>query len=132
MFYTSQGRMRLTDSRYKNDMYPVDTSCDCYTCKILRERMCITCSRLAILSATLATIHNLTWFAKFMATCVKVLSRDGLKSIENGYMKFIHRLQEHLTILSQKLFHHLQTRIHNDQGTKKTPQVPSKTFLQQA
>ena len=53
MFYTDAGRIRMTDKRFRTDMYPPDTACSCYTC-----------SRFA---ATLATIHNLTWYAHFMA-----------------------------------------------------------------
>lgn len=68
MFYTSQGRIRLTDRRYRNDMYPPDVSCDCYTCTNFTRAYLNHLFRVGeILGATLATIHNLTWFAKFMA-----------------------------------------------------------------
>ena len=68
MFYTSQGRLRITDSRYRNDMYAPDSSCSCYTCSNFTRAYLHHLFKIGeILSATLATIHNLTWFANFMA-----------------------------------------------------------------
>ncbi len=67
MFYTSTGRMRITDRRYRNDMYPPDTSCRCYTCTRFTRAYLNHLFRVGeILGASLATIHNLTWFAAFM------------------------------------------------------------------
>ncbi len=89
MFYTSQGRIRMTDSRYRNDMYPPDTSCSCYTCKNFTRAYLHHLFKIGdILSATLATIHNLTWFAKFMA--------DMRQSIIEGkfeeYRQWVHQV----------------------------------------
>ena len=68
LFYTSQGRIRITDTKYRSDMYPPDTSCSCYTCTNFTRAYLNHLFRTGeILSATLTTIHNLTWFAKFMA-----------------------------------------------------------------
>lgn len=66
--YTNKGRIRLTDQRYRKDMYPVDTSCDCYTCKNFSRAYLHHLFRVGeVLSATLSTLHNLHWFASFMA-----------------------------------------------------------------
>lgn len=68
MFYTSAGRIRITDRRYRNDMYPPDTTCTCTTCTKFTRAYIHHLFRVGeILGATLATIHNLTWFANFMA-----------------------------------------------------------------
>ena len=68
MFYTNVGRIRITDKRYRADMYPPDTSCGCYTCRSFTRAYLNHLFRVGeILGATLATIHNLTWFAGFMA-----------------------------------------------------------------
>jgi len=89
MFYTSAGRIRMTDSRFRNDMYPPDTSCSCYTCTNFTRAYLHHLFRIGdILSATLATIHNLTWFAKFMA--------DMRESIVQGkfeeYRSWVHNV----------------------------------------
>ncbi|MCA9517995.1 MAG: tRNA guanosine(34) transglycosylase Tgt, partial [Myxococcales bacterium] len=31
--YTFQGRIRITHQRYRRDAYPIDTACQCYTCR---------------------------------------------------------------------------------------------------
>jgi queuine tRNA-ribosyltransferase len=68
MFYTDVGRIRVTDRRYRSDMYAPDTSCDCYTCSRFTRAYLHHLFRVGeILAASLATIHNLTWYARFMA-----------------------------------------------------------------
>lgn len=67
MFYTDAGRIRMTDKRYRTDMYPPDTSCTCYTCSNFTRAYLNHLFRVGeILAASLATIHNLTWFASYM------------------------------------------------------------------
>lgn len=67
MFYTDVGRIRMTDSRFRSDMYPPDTQCDCYTCTRFTRAYLHHLFRVGeILAASLTTIHNLTWFARFM------------------------------------------------------------------
>jgi len=66
--YTGRGRLRLTDRRFRNDFYPIDTSCSCYTCTHFTRAYLNHLFRVGeILSATLASIHNITWFHAFMA-----------------------------------------------------------------
>lgn len=68
MLYTTVGRMRITDKRYRSDMYPIDTSCGCYTCTHFTRAYVHHLFRVGeILGTTLATVHNLHWFADFMA-----------------------------------------------------------------
>ena len=67
IFYTSSGRIRMTDSRYRSDLYPPDPTCDCYTCRNHSRAYLNHLFRINdILSATLTTVHNLHWFASFM------------------------------------------------------------------
>ena len=94
IFYTSQGRIRMTDSRFKSDMYPPDTSCRCYTCTNFTRAYLHHLFKIGeILGATLATIHNLTWFAHFM---------DGMRQsiIEKRFAKYrdwVHRVYPEAT-----------------------------------
>jgi len=68
MFYTHGGRLRITDRRFRTDMYPPDTQCSCYTCSRFTRAYLHHLFRVGeILGATLATIHNLTFYAEFMA-----------------------------------------------------------------
>ena len=68
MFYTSAGRIRITDKRFRTDMYPPDPMCRCTTCTQFTRAYLNHLFRVGdVLGATLVTIHNLTWFATFMA-----------------------------------------------------------------
>ncbi|MFZ5478455.1 MAG: tRNA guanosine(34) transglycosylase Tgt, partial [Myxococcota bacterium] len=68
VFYTTVGRIRVTDTRFRKDMYPPDTSCSCYTCTHFTRAYLHHLFRVGeVLGATLATIHNIAWFAQFMA-----------------------------------------------------------------
>jgi queuine tRNA-ribosyltransferase len=57
--YTRDGRVNITNAKYKTEFTPFDATCDCYTCQNF------TCAYLhhlfkgdELLSNTLATIHN--------------------------------------------------------------------------
>ena len=62
MFYTDRGRLRVTDSRYKRDMYPPDSNCGCYTCTTFSRGYLHHLFKVGeVLGATLTTLHNLYW-----------------------------------------------------------------------
>ena len=77
LLYTFQGRLRVTQGRYKRDGYPPDTSCRCYTCQnYSRAYLNHLFSIGEPLALTLSTIHNLTFFYDLM---------EGIRnSIESG------------------------------------------------
>ncbi|PKN54985.1 MAG: tRNA guanosine(34) transglycosylase Tgt, partial [Deltaproteobacteria bacterium HGW-Deltaproteobacteria-14] len=75
--YTFQGRMRITHQKYRRDAYPIDTVCGCYTCRTFsRAYLHHLFSIGEILGATLATIHNLTFYADLMAR-IRTALADG-------------------------------------------------------
>jgi queuine tRNA-ribosyltransferase len=66
--YTTHGRVRITDQRYRSDMYPIDKACTCYTCKGFTRAYLNHLFRVGeVLASALCTIHNLAFFADFMA-----------------------------------------------------------------
>jgi queuine tRNA-ribosyltransferase len=84
VLYTSQGRIRITDRRYRHDMYPIDTSCDCGTCSRFTRAYVHHLFRVGeILGTTLATVHNIHWFHRFM--------RDMRQSIIDGQFETFRR-----------------------------------------
>jgi len=58
--YTRQGKINITNAKYKKDFNPLEEDCGCYTCK---SYTCAYISHLfrgkEMLAATLASIHNL-------------------------------------------------------------------------
>lgn len=65
--YSFQGRLRVTNSRYRRDSYPIDTACTCYTCsRFSRAYLHHLFNVGEVLGATLCTIHNLAFFKDLM------------------------------------------------------------------
>ncbi|MEZ6197200.1 MAG: tRNA guanosine(34) transglycosylase Tgt [Planctomycetota bacterium] len=65
--FTRTGRVRIGDKKYRKDRYPVDTKCDCYTCRhytraILRHLHYAG----ETLYDTLASIHNIHFYQDLM------------------------------------------------------------------
>mgnify|MGYP001037722565 CR=1 FL=1 len=64
--FTSQGKISIKRSEYKDDSSSLDPECDCYTCKNYTKaylRHLYMCRE--ILSMRLNTIHNLYFYAQF-------------------------------------------------------------------
>lgn len=75
--FTSQGRISIKRSEYKDDSSPLDPECDCYTCRNYSRaflRHLYMCRE--ILSMRLNTIHNLYFYGKFFS--------EMRESIEKG------------------------------------------------
>ena len=67
VMYTSRGRIRVTDRRYRHDMYPVDKDCDCYSCRTFTRAYLHHLFKVGdVLGTTLASIHNIHWFQNYM------------------------------------------------------------------
>ena len=66
--FTRRGRIRMNHRRYRRDMYPIDTSCDCYACKTFsRAYVHHLYAANEILSAILGAIHNVRFYQRLMA-----------------------------------------------------------------
>lgn len=63
LFYTSEGRLRITESKFRLSKKPVDPKCACYTCKnFTRAYLHHLFKTKELTGKTLATIHNLTYY----------------------------------------------------------------------
>ncbi len=75
--FTNRGKIRLTHKNYKRDFYPVEPNCTCYTCRnFTRAYLHHLFNANEVLSAILASIHNVHFYLHMMA--------DVRQSIENG------------------------------------------------
>lgn len=87
--YTWGGRIRLTDRRFRNDHYPIDPSCGCYTCTHFSRAYLNHLLRVGeVLSATLCSIHNIAWFQTFMAD----MRTSILEGRFEAYRKRVHEV----------------------------------------
>jgi queuine tRNA-ribosyltransferase len=89
--FTSQGLLKLRNSRYKDDLAPVDQNCTCYTCKNFSRSYLHHMDKCKeMLGAQLNTIHNLHYYQALMA--------DLRSAIEHGtlaaFAKTFHEQQQ--------------------------------------
>jgi len=65
--FTSQGDIKIRNSRYKTDTQPLDPHCHCYTCQHFSRAYLHHLQRInEILGARLNTIHNLHYYLTLM------------------------------------------------------------------
>jgi len=75
--YTSTGVLKIRNSKYKDDIRPVDENCGCYTCKNYSRaylRHLDKCKE--ILSSRLNTIHNLYYYQQLMRDIRSAIEED--------------------------------------------------------
>ena len=78
--YTSNGEIKIRNSKHKNDFDPLDDTCSCYTCSNFTKSYLHHLDKTKeILGSTLNTIHNLHFYQKLM--------RDLRLAIETGTLQ---------------------------------------------
>ncbi len=90
--YTRYGLLRIRNSRYRDDMRPIDESCACYTCKRYSRsylRHLDKCGE--ILGVRLNTIHNLHYYQALMSELRQAISNCRL----DEYTREFYCLQSH-------------------------------------
>lgn len=86
MLFTSQGRLVIKNSRYQNDLKPVDESCDCYTCRnYSRAYLRHLYMAREILASHLNTIHNLHYFVNLMGDMRKAIEEDHFEEFRKYF-----------------------------------------------
>ena len=88
--FTSEGIKRIRNAKYTNDKSPIDSNCQCYTCKnfsISYIKHLDRCNE--ALAARLMTIHNVYFYQNLMRqlrTAIVNSSLDELiNQLENDY-----------------------------------------------
>ena len=83
--FTFTGKINLHNAKYKEDFTPIDSECDCYTCKNFTKayvRHLLTCNETN--AGRLLSIHNLRFLIK--------LTEDAREAIkENKYDEFVEK-----------------------------------------
>ncbi|MCA9771418.1 MAG: tRNA-guanine transglycosylase, partial [Myxococcales bacterium] len=86
LLFTSRGKLKLTQARFKDDGAPVDAACACYTCRSGFSRAYLRHLHQSreILGAILATLHNLHYYLGLMAEIRSAIAAGS-------YLTFQHR-----------------------------------------
>ncbi len=93
--FTRYGKIRIKNSRYAEDMRPIDPSCDCSTCRNY-SRAYLRHLFLAkeLLVYRLNSIHNLYYYQCLMEEIRKAVQADAFNEFYNEFYKNLNALEE--------------------------------------
>lgn len=78
--FTSEGVVRIRNSRYTRDTAPLDPACGCYTCRHYSRAYLRHLDKAGeILGSRLNTIHNLHYYQQLMADLRAAIEREALE-----------------------------------------------------
>ena len=82
--FTSQGVVKIRNSRYKTDTTTLDAACACYTCQHYSRAYLHHLDKChEILGAHLNTVHNLHYYQTVMAEIRNAIEQDTLVELSN-------------------------------------------------
>lgn len=85
--FTKKGKMVIKNAIYKNDFLPIESDCDCYTCKNYSRayiRHLINAGEM--LGAELLSIHNLRFLLKLAHDCREAILGDYFKDFKDEFL----------------------------------------------
>ncbi len=86
--FTSRGRLRLTNRRYRRDGYPIDTSCDCGACAggFSRAYLHHLFAANEVLSAILCSIHNVHFYQSLVRQAREAVRADAYADFQREFL----------------------------------------------
>jgi len=85
--FTRRGRIRLTNKNYKRDFYPIDPSCDCYTCRnFTRAYLHHLFAANEVISAVLSAIHNVRFYLNMMTEIRVAIENDRFMEYKGAFL----------------------------------------------
>lgn len=90
--YTGEGDLKLRNSRYAQDLAPVDPACGCYTCRhYSRAYLRHLQQSNEILGARLATVHNLYYYQALMRSLRAAIAEKRLDDFVQKFYRMRRR-----------------------------------------
>ena len=86
--FTNRGRIRLTHKNYRRDFFPVEPNCTCYTCRnFTRAYLHHLFNANEVLSAILASIHNVHFYQEFMNRCRSAIEEGRFTAFKREFLE---------------------------------------------
>jgi len=83
--FTRHGTIKLRNSRYRNDLEPVDRDCSCYTCRHFTRAYLHHLQRVGeMLGSHLNTVHNLHYFQELMRNLRTAIGSGSLDAFAHS------------------------------------------------
>ncbi|MBM4271442.1 MAG: tRNA guanosine(34) transglycosylase Tgt [Deltaproteobacteria bacterium] len=88
LLFTNREKVVIKNARYRDDDQPVDSTCDCYTCRnYSRAYLRHLFMAGEILSMTLNTIHNIRFFMNLMERIRKAIGEGTYAQLREDFLK---------------------------------------------
>ena len=95
--FTSTGILSMRNNKYKNEFFPVDEACDCYTCKnFTRAYLRHLFIAKEVLALELASLHNLHFYLNLVTEARKNILNGTFK---NWKEKILPKISQQKTIM---------------------------------
>ena len=86
--FTRYGDVKIRNSKYKDDLRPLDPTCDCYACRHFTRAYLHHLQKVnEILGARLNTIHNLHYYLHLMQEMREALDEDRFEQWREEFYK---------------------------------------------
>lgn len=85
--FTRRGRIRVSNKNYRRDFYPVDPSCNCYTCQnFSRAYLHHLFAANEVLSAVLSAIHNVSFYLNMMQEIRQAIAENRFIAYKQAFL----------------------------------------------
>ena len=85
--FTQHGRIRIKNSRYAEDLLPIDPGCDCYTCRnYTRAYVRHLFMAKELLAYRLTSIHNLYFYQVLMERIRQAIQSDTFPAFSESFL----------------------------------------------
>ncbi len=85
--FTRRGKIRISNKNYKRDFFPIDPSCNCYTCQnFSRAYLHHLFAANEVLSAVLSAIHNISFYQKMMSEIRQAIANNCFTTYKNNFL----------------------------------------------
>lgn len=93
--FTRNGKLIIKSARYKEDFDPIDSECECYTCRnFSRAYIRHLFSVDEFLGMKLATIHSLHFYLELVNKARKAILEDSYESFKNEFGTKLNEIME--------------------------------------
>jgi queuine tRNA-ribosyltransferase len=88
LVYTTRGRLRLTNRRFRRDSYPIDTSCTCAACAggFSRAYLHHLFAANEVLSAVLASVHNVHFYEQLVRSARAAIAQGAFAEFRREFL----------------------------------------------
>ena len=86
--FTRYGDIKIKNAQYRDDLQPIDASCNCYTCKNFSRAYLHHLYKIGeMLGSRLNTIHNLFFYRQMMVEIREAIQKKTFQSYKAKFLK---------------------------------------------